>query len=56
MAQKGPQDLTREEGILLIIAARLYAALKEWADRPRAQARLAEWERNVGRELVRHTF
>jgi hypothetical protein len=56
MPQKGPGELTKDEVNLLVIAARLYAALRERAERPPAQPQWALWDGKVRGELVRLLF
>jgi hypothetical protein len=53
MPPKKAHELTIEEFKLLVIAARLLAALYSWADRPRLPNEQAMWDIKVSEELVR---
>jgi hypothetical protein len=56
MPRKGPGELTKDETTLLVIAARLFAAVRERAERPPAQPQSSSWDGKVKGELVRLLF
>jgi hypothetical protein len=53
MPPKKASDLTNDEFRLLVIAARLLAALRKWAERPLSPNEQATWDIRASEELVR---
>lgn len=54
MGAKGPEELTGDEYRLLVIASKLFAALRERAERPPPQSDNKYWADKLVAELVRH--